>query len=632
MRSVRSAKWIFSRLAEVADVVERSARGRADEGVNRRAELDERVRQVRTHEAVGARDEHGAVVVHVAELLAEIVQRCGLSRECRSTWSVRFRVGEQAYRLARPGLAGAAAALTATSLIVVSGFAALVGVVIAREFGRTEETDGFFAAYGVFVVIVTARTGDSRRRAPVRWREPARTRTARRPICGGFATALALVGAAARPRRAVRRRIGSRTLLTGDGSGAAQRSLRGRASVGRARRGRPPLRRSGGESLAALDDYATPAARVRGRQRAGLASSSCASTRTGSSPSRGGWPSAAWWALVIPLVVLAWRARRTSMPASAARPAGEPLRHRLGTASRGCSHPARAPARVRRLPPVRRAPRLGCGDELRLRVPRRDDRRRHHRVLDRARLVGAAVSHRPHPGCGRPARRRCIVGRPGARRGGGRLLALAGAQLVEAFLGAAYGDEVGDEVAALIVVFSAWMVVAVGVNVTFPLAFVTDRLRALPWIGVAALAVQLSACLDRCGAFPAGRPCGLPCALDAARARRAPDPARCSATGTSWHRVRGGRRRRLHGCGVRAAGSGSRRSGERARRPRGIRSARSRGTSARPQGVVGLPPRALARLPPFQSRAAPIELDERETGARAEKAMTGGRHYPLGGW
>jgi peptidoglycan biosynthesis protein MviN/MurJ (putative lipid II flippase) len=71
------------------------------------------------------------------------------------------------------------------------------------------------------------------------------------------------------------------------------------------------------------------------------------------------------------------------------------------------------------------------------------------------------------------------------------VLALAGADLVEAFLGAAYGDDVGDEVAGLIVVFSAWMVAAVGVNVTFPLAFVIDRLRALPWIGAAALAVQV---------------------------------------------------------------------------------------------------------------------------------------------
>ena len=71
------------------------------------------------------------------------------------------------------------------------------------------------------------------------------------------------------------------------------------------------------------------------------------------------------------------------------------------------------------------------------------------------------------------------------------VLALAGAELVEAFLGAAYGDDVGDEVAALIVVFSTWMVAAVGVNVTFPLAFVTNRLRPLPWIGLAALTSQV---------------------------------------------------------------------------------------------------------------------------------------------
>ena len=32
----------------------------------------------------------------------------------------------------------------------------MVGVVIAHEFGRTDETDGFFAAYGVFIVLALA--------------------------------------------------------------------------------------------------------------------------------------------------------------------------------------------------------------------------------------------------------------------------------------------------------------------------------------------------------------------------------------------------------------------------------------------------------------------------------------------
>ena len=39
-----------------------------------------------------------------------------------------------------------------------TGLAAVVGVVIARKLGRTAETDGFFAAYGVFIVLALAAT------------------------------------------------------------------------------------------------------------------------------------------------------------------------------------------------------------------------------------------------------------------------------------------------------------------------------------------------------------------------------------------------------------------------------------------------------------------------------------------
>ncbi|MDQ3065556.1 MAG: hypothetical protein M3R12_00190, partial [Actinomycetota bacterium] len=46
--------------------------------------------------------------------------------------------------------------LTALSASVVTASSALVGVVIARELGRGAETDGFFAAYGVFLVLVLA--------------------------------------------------------------------------------------------------------------------------------------------------------------------------------------------------------------------------------------------------------------------------------------------------------------------------------------------------------------------------------------------------------------------------------------------------------------------------------------------
>jgi len=42
------------------------------------------------------------------------------------------------------------------SIAVVTGLSAAVGVVIARKIGRGVETDGFFAAYGVFLVLVLA--------------------------------------------------------------------------------------------------------------------------------------------------------------------------------------------------------------------------------------------------------------------------------------------------------------------------------------------------------------------------------------------------------------------------------------------------------------------------------------------
>ena len=52
----------------------------------------------------------------------------------------------------------ASGAVTALALAVQSGLAAVVGVIIARKLGRTAETDGFFAAYGVFVVLALAAT------------------------------------------------------------------------------------------------------------------------------------------------------------------------------------------------------------------------------------------------------------------------------------------------------------------------------------------------------------------------------------------------------------------------------------------------------------------------------------------
>ena len=52
----------------------------------------------------------------------------------------------------------ATGAVTALALAVQTGLAAVVGVIIAQKLGRTAETDGFFAAYGVFIVLALAAT------------------------------------------------------------------------------------------------------------------------------------------------------------------------------------------------------------------------------------------------------------------------------------------------------------------------------------------------------------------------------------------------------------------------------------------------------------------------------------------
>ncbi len=388
-----------------------------------------------------------------------------------------------------PGLGSlGSAALTAASLLVVSGFAAVIGVVIAREFGRTDETDGFFAAYGVFVVIITASQAIRVAVLPplARAREEGRLAG----TTAGFATALAVIGTplvlvalfAADPLAAV---------LTGGGTEAAQDACAEAlawivpASVCHLFVGLCA------SALAALDDYATPALGYAVASAAGLTLIVARVDEDGIAAVSWGMALSAAVALAIPLAMLAWRAGRTSMPASAARPTGSPLHRRLGLFVAAAAIPlALQLAYVVSLP---FAGRLGSGAVTSF----------GYAYLAATTLVGVTafsiglVSSVPlsRIGLDREATTRHVVAAVwvalaiiGAAVG---VLAFAGADLVEAVLGDAYGDDVGEEVAGLIVLFSAWMVVAVGVNVTFPLTFVARRFRALPWIGLAALVAQV---------------------------------------------------------------------------------------------------------------------------------------------
>ena len=221
----------------------------------------------------------------------------------------------------------ASAALTAASTLIVTGFAAVVGVVIAHEFGRTEETDGFFAAYGVYIVVVLASQAIRVAVLP----SLARARGERRlaGAVAGFATALAVVSL---PLLLVG--VGGAgaiaDLLTGSGSAAARGvcadALRWLvpAAIAHLFAG---LAASG---LAALDDYATAAL---GYALGSTAALTMILTRVDDDGI-----AALWWgvalngaiSLAVPVVGLAWRALRARMPAGAVRPTGPPLRSRLG--------------------------------------------------------------------------------------------------------------------------------------------------------------------------------------------------------------------------------------------------------------------------------------------------------------
>jgi hypothetical protein len=381
------------------------------------------------------------------------------------------------------------AALTATSFLVVSGFAAVIGVIIAREFGRTAETDGFFAAYGVFVVLITASQAIRVSLLPplARAREEGRLAG----TAAGFAVALAAVGGVSVAVTWIAAEALAE-LLTGGGSevavDACAEALRWivpaavlQLFVGLA-----------ASSLAALDDYVTPAAGYAAGSAVGVAAILGRVDSAGVEAVSQGLAVSALVALAVPAVTLAWRARRSAMPRSAARPVGAPLHRRLGVFAAAAAVPLSL--QLAYLASLPFAGGLGEGAVtsfgyaylaattfvgatafsigLVSSVP-----------LSRVELDGAAIAR--HVVAATWVALTVIGGAVG-------LSALVGADVVEALLGSAYADDVGDEVALLVVALSAWMVVAVGVNIAFPLTFVAGRLRPLPWIALGALAVQVA--------------------------------------------------------------------------------------------------------------------------------------------
>jgi hypothetical protein len=382
----------------------------------------------------------------------------------------------------------ASAALTAVSTLLVTGFAAVVGVLIAHEFGRTEETDGFFAAYGVFIVIVLASQAIRVAVLP----PLARARQDRRlaGTVAGFATALAAVSV---PLLLVGE-VGAQPLaglLTGSESATSQdvcaQALRWLVPAGIAYLF-AGLAASG---LAALDDYATAAL---GYALGGTAALTLIVTRVDADGIAALWHGVALNGLIavaVPVLGLAWRAARERMPRRAVRPTGPPFGSRLGVFATAAALPIALQLLYVVCLPFAGRVEPGAVTSF------------GYAYLAAASFVSVTafsiglVSSVPltRGGLGAGGAARHVTASAwvaltviGASVGA---FAAAGGEIVESLLGDAYGGDIGEEVSRLVVALSPWMVVSVGVYVSFPLVFVVERLRALPVIGASALVLQL---------------------------------------------------------------------------------------------------------------------------------------------
>jgi hypothetical protein len=345
---------------------------------------------------------------------------------------------------------------TAASMLLVSGVAAAVGVVIARKFGRTDETDGLLAAYGVFIVIAIAAQAIRVAVLPELSRASDEQRLAGE--VAGYALALTVVAL---------------PLVLAAEVGASV--FAGVAA----------------SALAALDDYGTAAVGYAVGSAAGLTLIVLRAEPDGIIAVAWGMALNASIALVVPVLALAVRAARAAMPPTAARPSGLPLRARVRAFAVSASLPLALQLLYVVCLPF--AARIGTGAATSF----------VYAYLAAASLVAVAA-----------ASLGLATSVPLARRGlepkattahivsaswlaltlvgvAAGIFALAGGDVVETVLGDSYGGDVGADVGRLVVVLSPWMVASVGVSVTFPLAFVVGRTRLLPWIALATLAIEV---------------------------------------------------------------------------------------------------------------------------------------------
>ena len=381
----------------------------------------------------------------------------------------------------------ATAAITGLSLAVQAALAAVVGVVIAREFGRNAETDGFFAAYGVFIVLALAANAIRLVVLPPLARARADNRLGQETAAWSSLLAVGLVPVAlialvfANPVA---------DFLTGAGPPLARTTASDSlplivlAGIGQIYAG---LLAS---ALAALDDYLSSAVAFIISSAAGLATILVRLDDGGVTVVAAGMVVNAVGATLIMVVLLFIRARRASMPASGIRPAGGTLVSRASQAFRGLALPLALQGSYLMCLPL--AAHEGVGSVTTF----------GYAYLASSVVVAATaasfglVTAVPLTRIGLDAARvaRHVVATSwlallavGATAG---VAVVAGEPLFSRVLGTQFLGSTGAELGQLIATFSPWMVATVGITVTLPLMFVAARERPLPFVAIAMLLAQ----------------------------------------------------------------------------------------------------------------------------------------------
>lgn len=349
---------------------------------------------------------------------------------------------------------------TALSLAAVSGVAATVGVIVAREFGRGAETDGFFAAYAVFLVLSLVASGLRIVVLPALARaEDLAAET------GAWAAALAVVGIPLVVASVLGGDPAARLLgLDARAADAAADALPWMAAAGVAQL----YAGLAASALAARDDYMTAAAGYALGAAAGLA--------------------LIVWRLEDGIVAVAWGialngAVSLAVPLVRARLAAASPGARLLALGRGVALPLTLQALY--LVCLRFAAGLGVGEVSDL----------SYAYLLAAALVAVTASSLSLVSSVPLARSELDAVRHVVSAswlslvvvaGAAGVFALAGGDVVRLVLGDAYGGDLGR----LVVALAPWMAVSVGVSLAYPLLFVRGRPRWLVRLSLAALAVH----------------------------------------------------------------------------------------------------------------------------------------------